>query len=699
MGQTSQTRSGTKSVCPQVGRKALRRAVFETLDPRTLMCAVPHGPQVVGATVAWASAAITAADTTTSETGQLADGASAGGHQAPLAAPQALAAPAPIRINAGGPAYTDPAGVYWRGDAYYSGTTGTVTTPYAVANTTSDPLYYQRRYGSFNYNIPVAAAGTYTLRLHFADAVYTTAGNRNFSVRAENNTVLSNFDVAASGGGRAAIVRSFTVAVNDGTLNLNFVKGTRENPIVSAVEVIPQNTSTTPQPPPPPPAPPTAPAAGGVTGLTLINAATNAPIGTFTSGAVLDTSGGRTYSVRADVSSTVGSVKFLLDGQQVRIESAAPLSVSGDANGDYPAWNVPAGGHTLTVVPYSGTGATGTAGPAYSVNFTVRSTNPTPVPPPPPNPTPVPPPPPSSGGAFTNIGYANKAGNPIIRAEALSATWNGRLYTFGGFSGNLGPVTRSDYFNPATNSWTRVADLPQRITHAGVAQDGQNVYFVGGYIGHAGQTGYGQTFGSNRVWRYNFASNSYSAVTNLPRALSGGGAAIIGRNLHYFGGQEANRGDTTVHLVLNLDNPAAGWQARKSMTYGRSHLGGVALNGKLYAIGGQTGNDAGLVTRRYVEVYDPATDRWTTRTQIPKPVSNISSATFVMNGRLLVMGGESSHNVQVRDVFAYDPATNGWEALTPLPAARFSGAAGVVNGRIYFSTGGSQATTWEGRPA
>jgi N-acetylneuraminic acid mutarotase len=98
-------------------------------------------------------------------------------------------------------------------------------------------------------------------------------------------------------------------------------------------------------------------------------------------------------------------------------------------------------------------------------------------------------------------------------------------------------------------------------------------------------------------------------------------------------------------------------------------------------------------------VYDPATNAWTTKTQIPKPVSHVTSATFVMGGRILVMGGESAHNAQVRDVFAYNPATDGWTPLTPLPAARFSGAAGVVNGKIYFSTGGSQATTWEGTPA
>src|SRR3954447_24666898 len=53
-----------------------------------------------------------------------------------------------------------------------------------------------------------------------------------------------------------------------------------------------------PSPPSPPPPPGTA--VGAVTGLTLINAATDADIGAFQSGAALDFSTGSTFSVRAN---------------------------------------------------------------------------------------------------------------------------------------------------------------------------------------------------------------------------------------------------------------------------------------------------------------------------------------------------------------------------------------------------------------
>jgi N-acetylneuraminic acid mutarotase len=53
--------------------------------------------------------------------------------------------------------------------------------------------------------------------------------------------------------------------------------------------------------------------------------------------------------------------------------------------------------------------------------------------------------------------------------------------------------------------------------------------------------------------------------------------------------------------------------------------------------------------------------------------------------------------VETDTVFAYTPATNAWQTLTPLPALRFSGVGAVVNGRIYYTTGGN-AATYEGTP-
>lgn len=298
--------------------------------------------------------------------------------------------------------------------------------------------------------------------------------------------------------------------------------------------------------------------------------------------------------------------------------------------------------------------------------------------------------------------WSNLTAAPIIRAEGLRAVINNKLYVFGGFSGNFGPVVRSDVFDPATNTWTQIADLPRRLTHSGVAADDatDSVYIAGGYFGNGPGPGYSQTFGTKEVWRYDVAANTYSRIADLPAARAGGGLVLVGQALHYFSGDNISRNNVTDHYVLNLASatPTSTWSTAAPLPAGRSHMGYVEIGGKILAIGGQTGNDAGLTTHATVFEYNPATDTWTSRASLPKAVSHISSSTFVMGSRVIVAGGESAHTRPLNDVFAYDPDADTWATLTPLPANRFSGVGAAIGDKIYFTGGSSTTTTWLGTP-
>lgn len=119
-----------------------------------------------------------------------------------------------------------------------------------------------------------------------------------------------------------------------------------------------------------------APAPGGTTtSFTLINADTDQPVPGYDpmpADAVIDTSaiGTTRLSLRANLSAA--SVRFGLDGNaSYRTESVAPFSLTGDTNGDYAPWTLGAGRHTVTATPFSGTGASGTAGATVSATFTI----------------------------------------------------------------------------------------------------------------------------------------------------------------------------------------------------------------------------------------------------------------------------------------------------------------------------------------
>jgi hypothetical protein len=142
----------------------------------------------------------------------------------------------PIRVNAGGPAYTDPAGQTWSVDTGFKGGS-TYATSAAITNTTTPALYQTERYGAVTYTFPVPN-GSYRVKLKFAEIRLTRTGQRLFNVSLNGQTVLTKFDIVrAAGGWRLAVDREFPVAVTNGKIVIRLIK-VRQNPKISAIEIV-----------------------------------------------------------------------------------------------------------------------------------------------------------------------------------------------------------------------------------------------------------------------------------------------------------------------------------------------------------------------------------------------------------------------------------------------------------------------------
>ena len=126
-------------------------------------------------------------------------------------------------------------------------------------------------------------------------------------------------------------------------------------------------------------------------------------------------------------------------------------------------------------------------------------------------------------------------------------------------------------------------------------------------------------------------------------------------------------------------------------------LYGVAVNGKMYVIGGwDEGKAAGLNYE-----YDPATDKWTQKKGMPRSAHHAAIATA--NGKLYVIGGfVPPKDTQIptggawepiADTWEYDPAADSWKSLAPVPTKRGAAVAVEVAGKIYVIGG---ATTVAG---
>jgi hypothetical protein len=106
--------------------------------------------------------------------------------------------------------------------------------------------------------------------------------------------------------------------------------------------------------------------------LALINTTAQKELRALTGGStVILAQDGSALNVRADVSGTVGSVGFVLDGKLFRTENVAPYAMAGDTDGDYYKWTPTTGSHTLRVTAYTSDNRKGTASSTVEVKFSV----------------------------------------------------------------------------------------------------------------------------------------------------------------------------------------------------------------------------------------------------------------------------------------------------------------------------------------
>jgi N-acetylneuraminic acid mutarotase len=126
------------------------------------------------------------------------------------------------------------------------------------------------------------------------------------------------------------------------------------------------------------------------------------------------------------------------------------------------------------------------------------------------------------------------------------------------------------------------------------------------------------------------------------------------------------------------------WKKAAPSPFARVESPAAVVNGKIYLFGGFT-EDLDASSR--VDVYDPASDSWTRKKDMPSPLTHLNAA--VDGNTIWFAGGfKGKHpGPVVAEVWEYDIASDAWTAGPPLPERRAGGGLVVVGRRLHYFGG------------
>jgi N-acetylneuraminic acid mutarotase len=289
----------------------------------------------------------------------------------------------------------------------------------------------------------------------------------------------------------------------------------------------------------------------------------------------------------------------------------------------------------------------------------------------------------ADGGALVQEGWRRLP--DLIRGsrqEIGVAALGGEIYVVGGYHEDenniLSQVPWADAYDPTSQTWRSLADLPATLHHVNLAALGDRLYVVGSLVG-------GGFNADGRVFSYDPACDEWTEKASMPAgsARGGSGVTVLNDRIFVAGGYRSG----AVADFSAYDPDADSWETLPPLPQARDHGVAGAIGGRIIIAGGRSGGIYGHTAD--VFSFDPNTNSFSPRA--PMPTSRAGSAAAVFHDRLFVFGGEGDAQDPdgvFDEVEAYDPVADLWQVHPALPTKRHGMGAAVL-GDVIFVPGGA----------
>jgi non-specific serine/threonine protein kinase len=291
---------------------------------------------------------------------------------------------------------------------------------------------------------------------------------------------------------------------------------------------------------------------------------------------------------------------------------------------------------------------------------------------------PVAAPPPNAGPAQDDSAWQVKASSPSARQQVATAVLGGKISLIGGLVGKDTATATAEVesYDPAINTWNTQTSLPRPLHHAAAVGYGGELVVIGGW----------EPEGSNLLAKTSrevlaLRDGRWVRLPSLRHPRAAAAAAVVDDQIVVVGGQAD---DALVPETEIFDGTK--WRDAAPLPTPREHLAAASDGRFVYVVGGRKrSSDKNTAV---LERYDAKADSW--RTLDSMPVATGSMGAAIVNGRLVVVGGEGPSQV-IKNVQSYDIAADGWSQLGPMRTPRH-GLGVAAFGTTLYALDGAKAT-------
>ena len=248
-------------------------------------------------------------------------------------------------------------------------------------------------------------------------------------------------------------------------------------------------------------------------------------------------------------------------------------------------------------------------------------------------------------------------------ASTQNFALNSALYVCGGETGSTSSGTQT--YNAQTNAWSSAASLP------GAQEAGAGVRANGFGYSISGSNNATPTASVSATYKYADGANTWSTKANVNTTRFYAMCMTPGNFRNY----EVRVAIPTFYAGLG----GGVWVSKGALPTTRSDANGFALNGNVFALGGQVASNT--ITAN-VEKYTQATDVWTS--YVPMLISNWLFGHGSLYGLGYTMGTDNASDTSFGSAtYQLDPILAAWATKTSLTTTRRAPASAVLNGSLY----------------